>query len=70
MDSRYTAQIIITTKKVEGQVLGLGTGVYYNDKFGHNSNANYMATFGKLRVYASGDYFIKYSDAKGNSLQK
>ena len=70
MDSRYTAQIIITTKKVEGQVLGLGTGVYYNDKFGHNSNANYMATFGKLRVYASGDYFIKYSEAKGNSLQK
>ena len=70
MDSRYTAQIIITTKKVEGQVLGLGTGVYYNDKFGYNSNANYMATFGKLRVYASGDYFIKYSDVKGNSLQK
>jgi len=32
MDSRYTAQIIITTKKVEGQVLGLGTGVYYKDE--------------------------------------
>ena len=29
-----------------------------------------MATFGKLRVYTSGDYFIKYSEAKGNSLQK
>lgn len=69
LDSRYTAQILIYTKKIEGHVLNLGTGLYYNGKSGHNSNASYMASLGKAKIYISGDYFVNKNKIRGNSFQ-
>lgn len=69
LESKYTSQIIINTKAVEGYVANLGMGLNYNNYFGNSSDASFIATFGKLRLYTSGSFFQKYkNEAEGNSI--
>ena len=69
MDSKYDAQIVIATRKVEGIQASLKAGTEYRaDKFGKNFDGTFIATTKKLRIYASGNYFDAFSTAHGNSL--
>jgi hypothetical protein len=69
LDSKYTSQIIINTKNVEGIEASLGTGMNYNFKFGQNTNANVLASLGKMNVYISGNFFQRFSEFNGNDIQ-
>lgn len=70
LDSKYNSQIIITTKTVEGIYTSVGLGTSYNFKFGQNTDASIMATFGKLKVYTSGNFFQSFSKFEGDNLLK
>lgn len=69
LDSKYTSQIIINTKNVEGIEASLGAGMNYNFKFGQNTNANVLASLGKMNVYISGNFFERFSEFNGNDIQ-
>ncbi|MDR2205253.1 MAG: outer membrane beta-barrel family protein [Flavobacteriaceae bacterium] len=69
-DSKYDAQIAITTKTIEGIDASLGVGTSYRTEFGQSSDASFLATFGKLKVYASGDFFQAYTKTRGNNILK
>ena len=68
IDSKYNSQIIINTKTVEGIDASFGMGTSYNFKFGQNTDASIMATFGKLKIYNSGSFFQNFSKFEGNNL--
>lgn len=70
LDSKYNSQIIITTKTVEGIYTSVGLGTSYNFKFGQNTDASIIATFGKLKVYTSGNFFQSFSKFEGDNLLK
>jgi len=67
LDSKYTSQIIITTKKVEGIEASLSVESNYRGKFGDGANGSFIATTDKLRIYATGNFFEAYSKFKGNN---
>lgn len=69
MESKYDAQIIINTRKVEGLQASAKAGSEYRaDKFGKNFDATFVATIKKIRIYASGNYWDAFSIARGNSM--
>jgi hypothetical protein len=70
LDSKYTSQIIINTKKIIGIDASLGMGTNYNFKFGQNSDASFSANFGKLSLYSSGNFFQSFSKFSGDNALK
>lgn len=70
LDSKYTSQIIINTKTIEGIDASAGMGTSYNFKFGQDADASFLATFGKMKMYVSGNYFQSYSKFHGNNQLK
>lgn len=69
IESKYDAQIIINTRKVEGLQASVKAGSDYRaDKFGKNFDGTFVATIKKIRIYASGNYWDAFSIARGNSV--
>lgn len=65
IESKYDAQIIINTRKVEGLQASVKAGSDYRaDKFGKNFDGTFVATIKKIRIYASGNYWDAFSIAR------